>query len=93
MDEGDKVRAQLNALMAARNAVQDIDTYRQLSAMIFALQQRAAMLSSQPASTIPALSQPQINQLNALLQNLTTAVSNSANVAGILAAASALAKA
>jgi hypothetical protein len=93
MNETDEVLAQINALMAAEDTVtNDIDTTRQLSEMVGVLQGRALMLLNQPASTIPQLTPAQVTQLTTLQQNLTNAVGISNNVAGILTAATSLAK-
>jgi flagellar biosynthesis chaperone FliJ len=93
-DEEDKILAKIGALQKAQSAVKnqhppDIDTFRQLASLISDLHLRLQTVASAPQ--IPQLSAQDVQNLQAAINTLETAVNQSAGATQILQAASALA--
>jgi flagellar biosynthesis chaperone FliJ len=94
MDEEDKILAQIGALQKAQSAVKnqdppDMDTFRQLASLISDLHFRLQTVVSAPQ--IPQLSAQDVQNLQAAINTLETAVNQSAGATQILQAATALA--
>jgi len=94
MDEEDKILEQIGALQKAQSALKnqdppDIDAFRQLASMMSDLNFRLLTIVSAPQ--IPQLSAQDVQNLQAAISTLETAVIQSAGATLILQAATALA--
>jgi hypothetical protein len=94
MDEEVKLLRQIGELQKAQRAVKsrnppDIDTFRQLASLISDLNFRLLTLVGQPV--IPPLSPADVQSLQAAIDALDRAVTQSAGASQILQAATALA--
>ncbi|HEV2473317.1 MAG TPA: hypothetical protein VGS41_11660 [Chthonomonadales bacterium] len=94
MDEEDKILTQIGELQKAMSTVKnqdppDIDSFRELASLISDLHFR--LLSVENAPEIPQLSAQDVQNLQAAINTLETALNQSAGATQILQAATALA--